>query len=68
MFDNCCPEKTFDDKEDRKGALFGTDQSICPKCRKTVQAKVIFRDGNVILTKRCKDHGEIEAILSSDIE
>ena len=68
MFDNCCSEKTFDDKEDRKGAFFGADQSICPTCRRTIQAKVIFRDGNVLLTKRCKEHGEFEAILSSDIE
>lgn len=64
----CCPTNTFDDKEDRKGAFFSASQSICPTCRKTVQAKILFRDGKVVLSKRCKDHGEFEALLSSDIE
>lgn len=73
MSDSCCSpmsgcsSKTFDDKEDRKGAFFSATQSICPTCRKTIQAKIIFRDEKVILTKRCREHGEFEAILSSDI-
>jgi len=63
----CCGDNTFKDKEDRRGAFFSASQSICPKCRKTIQAKIIFRDDKVILTKRCKEHGEFEALLSSDI-
>jgi 7,8-dihydro-6-hydroxymethylpterin dimethyltransferase len=65
--DNCCSTNTFRDKEDRKGAFFSATQSICPKCRKTIQAKIIFRDSKVILTKRCFEHGEFEALMSSDI-
>jgi uncharacterized radical SAM superfamily Fe-S cluster-containing enzyme len=66
----CCGTgtNTFQDKEDRKGAFFSATQSICPKCRKTIQAKIIFRDGNVILGKRCLEHGEFESIMSSDID
>jgi 7,8-dihydro-6-hydroxymethylpterin dimethyltransferase len=63
----CCTPNTFDDKEDRRGAFFSATQSICPECRKTVQAKILFRDDKVILTKRCAEHGEFEALLSSDI-
>ncbi|MBT3980031.1 MAG: radical SAM protein [Bacteriovoracaceae bacterium] len=63
---DCC-DNTFKDKEDRKGAFFTATQSICPKCRRTIQAKVIFRDGRVVLSKRCMIHGEFEALLSSDI-
>jgi len=46
---NCCGTNTFKDKEDRLGAFFSATQSICPTCRKTIQAKIIFRDGKVIL-------------------
>jgi len=48
-------------------AFFSSEQSICPKCRKTIQAKVVFEDEQVFLHKRCKEHGEFKAILSSDI-
>jgi uncharacterized radical SAM superfamily Fe-S cluster-containing enzyme len=63
----CCGTNTFSDKQDRKGAFFSATQSICPKCRKTIQAKIIFRDEKVVLTKRCLEHGEFEAVMSSDI-
>lgn len=64
----CCGTNTFRDKEDRKGSFFSASQSICPKCRKTVQAKIIFRDNKVIITKRCLEHGEFEGLLSSNID
>ncbi len=64
----CCGTNTFNDKEDRKGAFFSASMSICPTCRKSIQAKIIFRDGKVILTKKCFHHGEFEALLSSDID
>ncbi|MEQ1876431.1 MAG: radical SAM protein [Bdellovibrionia bacterium] len=65
---NCCGTNTFKDKEDRVGAFFSATQSICPTCRKTVQAKIVFKDGKVVLSKRCMQHGEFEALLSSDID
>ncbi len=65
---SCCGTNTFNDKEDRLGAFFSASQSICPKCRKTIQAKIIFRDKKVILTKRCREHGEFAAGLSSSID
>jgi hypothetical protein len=64
----CCGTNTFKDKEDRLGAFFSATQSICPKCRRTVQAKIIFREGKVVLTKRCLEHGTFEALLSPDID
>ena len=65
---SCCGTNTFKDKNDRVGAFFSSTQSICPKCRKTIQAKILFRDDKVILSKRCLVHGEFEALLSSDIK
>lgn len=64
----CIPNNTFKDKNDRHGAFFSDSQSICPTCRKTIQGKIIFRDGQVILSKRCMDHGVFEAILSSNVD
>ena len=64
----CCGTNTFKDKEDRKGAFFSATQSICPKCRKTIQAKVIFRDNKVVMSKRCLDHGEFESLMSPSID
>jgi uncharacterized radical SAM superfamily Fe-S cluster-containing enzyme len=64
----CCGTNTFADKNDRLGAFFSATQSICPKCRKTIQAKILFRDNKVILSKRCLEHGEFEALLSSDMK
>lgn len=42
-------------------------RSLCPACRRLVDAQVISRDGKVFLRKRCPDHGWTEALLSSDL-
>ncbi len=65
---SCCDSSTFDDKLDRKRAFFSATQSICPECRSTIQAKILFEDNNVIMSKRCPEHGEFESIVSSDLD
>jgi len=42
-------------------------RSLCPQCRRLVDAQVVARDGRVILRKRCPEHGWTEALLSSDL-
>jgi hypothetical protein len=42
-------------------------RSICPVCKKTVDAQVRARDEKVYMFKRCPEHGEFEGIISSDI-
>ncbi len=42
-------------------------RSLCPVCRRVVDAQVLARDGKVILRKRCPEHGSSEALLSSDL-
>jgi len=63
----CCTSNPTDTKEDRDAAFFSSTQSICPECRKTIQAKIKFKDNNVIMTKRCLEHGLFESIVSTDI-
>ncbi|NQT74311.1 MAG: radical SAM protein [Chloroflexi bacterium] len=43
-------------------------RSICPECRRVIDAQVLLRDGAVYLRKRCPEHGWHEALVSSDAE
>jgi len=41
-------------------------RSLCPQCRRVIDAKVFIRDGAVYLRKHCPEHGWNEALISSD--
>lgn len=43
-------------------------RSICPECRRVIDAQVIQRLGAVYLRKFCQDHGWHESLVSSDAE
>ena len=43
-------------------------RSICPACRRVVDAQVLLRDGKVYMRKRCPDHGSVEALVYGDAE
>ncbi|MQA00940.1 MAG: radical SAM protein [Dehalococcoidia bacterium] len=43
-------------------------RSICPDCRRTVDAQVLLRDGKVYMRKRCPEHGRVEALVYADAE
>jgi uncharacterized radical SAM superfamily Fe-S cluster-containing enzyme len=43
-------------------------RSLCPTCLHTVDAKVLIRDGRVFLSKWCPEHGDSEALVSSDAD
>ena len=42
--------------------------SICDVCFRKAEGKIIFQDGNVLLTKRCPEHGTRTALLSDDVD
>ncbi len=42
--------------------------ALCSKCKEKVEGKIIFRGNNVYLQKRCKNHGEEEVLISTDVE
>ncbi len=56
------PEKTL-----APHLFMDMSRSLCPECRRLVDAQVIARGGKVYLRKRCPDHGWTEALLSSDL-
>lgn len=42
--------------------------SLCPTCLKRIDAKIIFENEQVFMTKTCKDHGHFKVLIASDIE
>ncbi len=43
-------------------------RSICPLCKRVIDAEVVIRDGRVILSKRCPEHGRFEGLVYSDAD
>ena len=44
----------------------GTTHSICPRCRRLLDAELVERDGRVVLARTCPDHGRFEAVVYGD--
>ena len=55
-------------KRDRDEVFVEFTRSICPLCKQMVDAQVNIRDGKVYLRKRCRDHGEFEALVYGDAQ
>lgn len=51
----------------RDYTYLGTTRSLCPRCRRLVDAKIIVRDRRVYFRKRCPEHGLIEDFVCSDV-
>src|SRR5262249_8518461 len=43
-------------------------RSICPECRKVIDAKILLRDNKVYMNKHCPDCGPCEALVYGDAE
>lgn len=43
-------------------------RSLCPVCKKIVDAHVVLRENKVFLRKRCPEHGQSEALIFSDAQ
>jgi uncharacterized radical SAM superfamily Fe-S cluster-containing enzyme len=48
--------------------VLGRTQSICPRCRAVLDAELRVRDGRVILSRTCPDHGAFEAVVYGDAD
>lgn len=55
-------------KVDRDEVFLELTKSICPLCKRVIDAEVNIRGGRVIMRKRCADHGVFEALVYSDAE
>jgi uncharacterized radical SAM superfamily Fe-S cluster-containing enzyme len=55
-------------KQDRDEVFVEFTRSICPVCKVVVDAQVNIRQDKVYLRKRCKAHGQFEALVYGDAQ
>jgi len=55
-------------KRDADHIFLELTRSICPECRRPIDAQVLIRDNKVYLKKRCPDHGLFESLVYADAE
>ncbi len=55
-------------KRDRDEVFVEFTRSICPVCKTVIDAQVNIRDDKVYLRKRCREHGEFEALVYGDAQ
>jgi len=55
-------------KKDSDSVFFELTRSICPVCRRVIDAQVLLRDNKVYMQKRCPEHGPFEALIYADAE
>ncbi len=43
-------------------------QSLCPECKKILDATIMEKGGKVVMEKECPEHGHFSDIVWSDVE
>jgi len=51
---------------DRGEMFLELTRSICPLCKRVIDAELNVCDGKVVMRKRCPEHGSFEALVYSD--
>ena len=55
-------------KKDADYLFYELTRSICPNCRRVIDAQIILRDNKVCMRKRCPRCGPFEALVYADAE
>jgi uncharacterized radical SAM superfamily Fe-S cluster-containing enzyme len=55
-------------KQDADYVFYELTRSICPQCRRVLDAQILLRDNKVYLRKRCPEHGRFEVLVYADAE
>src|SRR5271168_1080466 len=55
------PTASSELKKDADYVFYELTRSICPECRRVIDAQILIRDNKVFMRKRCPDHGVFEA-------
>jgi len=53
-------------KQDADHVFYELTRSICPDCRRVIDAQIVLRDDKVFMRKRCPEHGRFEALVYGD--
>lgn len=56
------------DRKDREAIFLELTKSICPICKKNIDAKILEEDNKIYLEKRCNEHGNFKVLILSDAE
>lgn len=55
-------------KRDADYVFFELTRSICPECRRVIDAQILLRDNKVYMRKRCPEHGLFEGLVYGDAQ
>ena len=66
-FDTAQEVRTVGDKV-RPYLFYDVALSICSTCFRKVEAKIVFQDGNVLMLKRCPEHGPERVLMADDVD
>jgi 7,8-dihydro-6-hydroxymethylpterin dimethyltransferase len=55
-------------RHDADYVFYELTRSICPDCRRTIDAQILLRAGKVIMRKRCPENGRFEALVYADAQ
>jgi uncharacterized radical SAM superfamily Fe-S cluster-containing enzyme len=55
-------------KKDADYVFYELTRSICPRCRRAIDAQIILRHNKVFMRKRCPQCGPFEALVYADAE
>src|SRR6266851_2093548 len=55
-------------KAERPEIFWEFTRSICPECKRVIDAHILLRDNKVFMRKRCPQHGQFEALVFGDAE
>jgi 7,8-dihydro-6-hydroxymethylpterin dimethyltransferase len=53
---------------DRKYTYYDFTVSLCTKCLRRIDAKIVFEDNKVFMLKNCPEHGFEKVLISTDVE
>ena len=63
MSGNTIPQKQTGDS-----VFYELTRSLCPACKRVIDAQVHLKENRVLMRKRCPDHGWFEALISPDAQ
>jgi len=55
-------------KKDADYVFFELTRSICPQCRRVIDAHILLRHNKVYMRKRCPEHGLFEGLVYGDAQ
>src|SRR5258708_30391996 len=59
---------TSQKKTDADYVFYELTRSICPHCRRVIDAQILLRDNKVYMRKRCPECGPFEALVYADAQ